>query len=85
MELERTLNLPDLLSKKSFFLLGPRATGKSTLVKQQLSKSAAIPAYRRKAQYQCILRFSFREALALKIAENRFMKFFFKIKSPNCT
>jgi uncharacterized protein len=42
MELERTLNLPDLLSKKSFFLLGPRATGKSTLVRQQLSKSAKL-------------------------------------------
>jgi len=39
MELKRILNLPNLLSKKSFFLFGPRATGKSTLIKQQLSKS----------------------------------------------
>jgi predicted AAA+ superfamily ATPase len=42
MELERTLNLPDLLSRKSFFLFGPRATGKSTLVRQQLSTTAHV-------------------------------------------
>ncbi|OPX37094.1 MAG: hypothetical protein B1H11_06395 [Desulfobacteraceae bacterium 4484_190.1] len=30
MELQRILNLPNLLSRKSFFLFGPRATGKST-------------------------------------------------------
>jgi AAA+ ATPase superfamily predicted ATPase len=35
MELQRILNLPNLLSRKSFFLFGPRATGKSTLIKQQ--------------------------------------------------
>lgn len=42
MEIERTINLKDLLEKKSFFLFGPRATGKSTLVKRQLSPTAAI-------------------------------------------
>ena len=42
MELERILDLPILLSKKSFFLFGPRATGKSTLIRQQLSNSATV-------------------------------------------
>ncbi len=32
----RLLQLPDLLEKKSHFLLGPRATGKSYLIRQQL-------------------------------------------------
>lgn len=38
----RHLNLATLLRKKSFFLLGPRATGKSFLVEQQLAESAII-------------------------------------------
>ena len=42
MELQRHLNLPELLTKKSFFLFGPRATGKSTLIRQQLSDSARV-------------------------------------------
>jgi|GEM_PF-2997995 len=42
MELERILDLSILLSKKSFFLFGPRATGKSTLIRQQLSNSATV-------------------------------------------
>lgn len=42
MELQRLLNLPELLTKKSFFLFGPRATGKSTLIRQQLSDSARV-------------------------------------------
>ncbi len=42
MELERLLNLTDLLAKKSFFLFGPRATGKSTSIKRQLSKTATV-------------------------------------------
>ena len=42
MELQRILNLPNLLSRKPFFLFGPRATGKSTLIKQQLSASATV-------------------------------------------
>jgi len=33
---KRILNLPDLLNKKSFFLFGPRSTGKSRLIKNQL-------------------------------------------------
>ena len=42
MEITRTVNLKDLLNKKSFFLFGPRATGKSTLIKRQLSDISTI-------------------------------------------
>ncbi len=42
MPIVRLLDLNDLLKKKSFFLFGPRSTGKSTLVKQQLLDSAGI-------------------------------------------
>ncbi len=42
MELKRILNLEGLLRKKSFFLLGPRSTGKSTLIGQQLGRKALI-------------------------------------------
>jgi predicted AAA+ superfamily ATPase len=42
MELKRNLNLPNLLSHKSFFLFGPRATGKSTLVRKQLADAATV-------------------------------------------
>ncbi len=37
MYLERPLHLKALLEKKSFFLLGPRATGKTSLIRHQLS------------------------------------------------
>ena len=36
MLLKRLLSLPELLEGRSYFLFGPRATGKSTLVGQQL-------------------------------------------------
>ena len=42
MEIERHLNLTALLARKSFFLFGPRATGKSTVIRQQLSESATV-------------------------------------------
>jgi predicted AAA+ superfamily ATPase len=35
----RTLNLPNLLKKRSYFLMGPRGTGKSTLIEQTLPKA----------------------------------------------
>lgn len=38
----RCLNLLDLLQHKSFFLLGPRATGKSFLIRKQLAGQALI-------------------------------------------
>jgi predicted AAA+ superfamily ATPase len=38
----RFLNLPALLAKKSLFLLGPRATGKSFLLQKQLGQEAVI-------------------------------------------
>lgn len=31
----RYLNLPKLLERKSFFLFGPRSTGKSTLIDEE--------------------------------------------------
>lgn len=39
---QRQLDLPNLLKKKSFFLLGPRATGKSSLIKNQLGDKAFV-------------------------------------------
>ena len=42
MEIQRQLQLLPLLAKKSFFLFGPRATGKTTLVRQQLTGKAFI-------------------------------------------
>jgi len=39
---KRILNLYDLLKNKSYFLFGPRATGKSFLIRQQLSDNAVI-------------------------------------------
>lgn len=42
MEIDRIINLKSLFEKKSFFLFGPRATGKSTLVHRVLSDSATI-------------------------------------------
>jgi|SRR5579872_2759320 len=38
----RLLDLLTLLKKKSFFLLGPRATGKSFLIREQLGEQALI-------------------------------------------
>lgn len=38
----RLLDLPSLLRKKSFFLLGPRATGKSYLIRSQLGSRALV-------------------------------------------
>ena len=42
MVVKRHLNLRQLLAQRSFFLFGPRATGKSTLVNQQLREHAEI-------------------------------------------
>jgi predicted AAA+ superfamily ATPase len=42
MLFKRVLNLPDMLSKKSYFLFGPRATGKSTLIREQFSRDTPI-------------------------------------------
>ena len=36
---KRKLNLKDLLNKKSFFLFGPRSTGKTTLIQQSLKNA----------------------------------------------
>lgn len=42
MMFERVLILPDLLKKKSFFLFGPRGTGKTTLIRHTLSEATVI-------------------------------------------
>ena len=42
MYLARRLNLTTLLQQKSFFLFGPRATGKTSLIKQELADSALV-------------------------------------------
>jgi len=42
MEIDRQLQLAPLLAMKSFFLFGPRATGKTTLIRQQLAETATI-------------------------------------------
>lgn len=42
MTYQRILNLPKLLEKKSFFLLGPRATGKTFLIRHQLSDNDLV-------------------------------------------
>ena len=39
---KRILDLPKLLKKKSFFLFGPRATGKTTLIQNTLSNTTVI-------------------------------------------
>jgi predicted AAA+ superfamily ATPase len=42
MKIDRYLNLPQLLEKKSFFLFGPRATGKTFLIREQLADQALV-------------------------------------------
>ncbi len=42
MHLKRTLNLSSLLNKKSFFLFGPRSTGKSTLIRDSFDPEAIV-------------------------------------------
>jgi uncharacterized protein len=39
---QRTLNIANLLKKKSFFLFGPRATGKSFLIRQQFPRDTTV-------------------------------------------
>ena len=42
MEFKRNINLLALLNKKSFFLFGPRSTGKSYLIRKQLGNKALL-------------------------------------------
>jgi len=42
MEVPRQLRLGPLLAMNSFFLFGPRATGKTTLIRQELAEKATI-------------------------------------------
>jgi len=41
-KMKRTLNLPELLKKNSYFLFGPRGTGKSHLIREQLKNISYI-------------------------------------------
>ena len=42
MNIQRALDLPRLLKKKSFFLFGPRATGKTFLIHEQLAEQTLV-------------------------------------------
>lgn len=42
MFINRTLNLKQLMDKKSHFLFGPRTTGKSSLIKHDFGDQALI-------------------------------------------
>lgn len=42
MCLQRFLNLERLLAQKSYFLFGPRSTGKISMIRQQLGEKAVI-------------------------------------------
>jgi len=42
MKFTRTLQLPALISKKSYFLFGPRGTGKTFLIREQLKDRAQV-------------------------------------------
>lgn len=42
MHYQRILNLPNLLKKKSFFLFGPRSTGKTSLIKAQFPSDVPV-------------------------------------------
>jgi len=42
MDFNRVLDLKNLLSQKSYFLFGPRATGKTTLIRKQLKNSTFL-------------------------------------------
>lgn len=41
-KIKRTLDVSDLIQKKSLFLFGPRQTGKSTLVEQLTDETFAL-------------------------------------------
>ncbi|MDR3605800.1 MAG: DUF4143 domain-containing protein [Oligoflexia bacterium] len=51
MELARILQLKPLLAKNSFFLFGPRGTGKSSLIRDQLSEQAVVIDLLRQADF----------------------------------
>lgn len=57
---KRILRLPELLKKKSFFLFGPRSTGKTTLIRDQLGDSVEVVNLLESDQY---LRLSARPSL----------------------
>lgn len=52
---KRQLNLLELLNKKSFFLFGPRSTGKTTLIKKELKEIILYDLLKAKT-YQSLLK-----------------------------
>ncbi len=62
----RTLNLKELLRKKSFFLFGPRGTGKTTLIKQTLPNATVIDLLEIKTFRQYLKNPSILSELSLK-------------------
>ncbi len=68
MYLQRRLKLTDLLRQKSFFLFGPRSIGKTSLIREQLSKNVLIINLLRS---DIFLRLSTNPSLLEEIVETR--------------
>ena len=66
MEYVRILNLASILNQKSFFLFGPRSTGKSFLIRKQLKDKSVIINLLEGETY---LRYSAEPSLITKTAE----------------
>jgi predicted AAA+ superfamily ATPase len=64
--INRTLNLVNLLKNKSFFLFGPRATGKSSLIRKALKDDALIIDLLKSDNY---LRYSSQPGLVVELIE----------------
>jgi predicted AAA+ superfamily ATPase len=62
----RILDLPELLKKKSFFLFGPRGTGKTTLIKRTLPEATVIDLLESKTYRRYLKNPSILSELSLK-------------------
>ncbi len=65
MDIARILNLRELLVKKSHFLLGPRSTGKTTLIRTQLHEAVVLNLLRGELEQRLLGKPSDLEALVL--------------------
>jgi len=66
MEYVRILNLDHLLEQKSFFLFGPRSTGKSFLIRKQIQDKSVVLNL---LEGETFLRYSAEPSLLQKTAE----------------